>query len=111
MSAVPRAAQSAVGAYRTLLRSVASTFKGDDMTLVAARKEIRQKFDDNRNMGSGEALSDLINEAYDAADFIKSHVVQAEMNEQGHYAMKAEQTHADDTPPEGWVEPPPQKCS
>ena len=50
-------------------------------------------------------------EAYDAAEFIKTHVVQAELNEEGHYKMAASQQMAEDQPPEGWVEPPPQKCS
>ena len=46
-----------------------------------------------------------------AAEFIKTHVVQAELNEEGHYKMAASQQMAEDQPPEGWVEPPPQKCS
>jgi len=101
------ARQTAIGAYRLLLRTVATTFKGDDLTLLAAKKEIRQKFEDNRDNSGTE----LVSEAYDAAEFIKTHVVQAEMNEEGNYSMKIEQQHAEDEPPEGWVPPPPQKCS
>ena len=161
-TAVPRARQTALGAYRLLLRSVAQTFKGDESTLLAAKKEIRQKFEDSRGMSDEKARSDLIYgeapqlslacfmppstpsssfrttgmtwlpltrpfslppakpplslslslaEAYDAAEFIKTHVVQAELNEEGHYKMAASQQMAEDQPPEGWVEPPPQKCS
>ena len=57
------------------------------------------------------SLSLSLAEAYDAAEFIKTHVVQAELNEEGHYKMAASQQMAEDQPPEGWVEPPPQKCS
>ena len=57
------------------------------------------------------SLSLSLAEAYDAAEFIKTHVVQAELNEEGHYKMAASQQMAEDQPPEGGVEPPPQKCS
>ena len=59
-TAVPRARQTALGAYRLLLRSVAQTFKGDESTLLAAKKEIRQKFEDSRGMSDEKARSDLI---------------------------------------------------
>ena len=111
MAATTSIPRSALGAYKRLLRAAASTFKGDELTLAAAKKEIRQKFEDNRDLGEGKQLDDLLYEAYDAADFIKTHVVQAEMNEKGHYSMSANQSMAEDQPPIGWVEPPPQKCS
>jgi len=79
--------------------------------LSAAKREIRQKFEENRTHAGGAALTELIAEAYDAADFIKTQVVQAERNERGNYTMKIEKHHSDDVPPEGWVPPPPQKCS
>ncbi|QDZ19858.1 hypothetical protein HOP50_03g23750 [Chloropicon primus] len=110
-SSVSRVGQTARGAYRLLLRSVSETFKGDDFTLLAAKKEIRQKFEDSRDMADEKARSDLIYEAYDAAEFIKTHVVQAEMTGEGRYKMSATQSMSEDQPPEGWVEPPPQKCS
>jgi complex III assembly factor LYRM7 len=88
------ASQSALGAYRKLLRTVATTFKGDDVTLLAAKREIRQKFEDNKELGDPSALPAMVAEAYDAAEFIRTHVVQAEQNEKGNYAMKLEQHHA-----------------
>ena len=87
------ASQSALGAYRKLLRTVAATFKGDDVTLSAARREIRQKFEDNRQVADESSLPVMIADAYDAAEFIKTHVVQAELNESGNYAMKVEDHH------------------
>ena len=40
---------------------------------------------DNKELGDPSALPGMVAEAYDAAEFIRTHVVQAEVNEKGNY--------------------------
>lgn len=107
--------QTAIGAYRKLLRTVAATFRSDDFALTAARKEIRDKFEEYRHHETDSAqMRDLIAEAYDTADFIRSHVVQAAENEQGNYSMSVNEAHTVDEMPKVTMDktvPEPQKCS
>ena len=42
------------------------------MTLLAAKREIRQKFEDNKELGDPSALPAMVAEAYDAAEFIRT---------------------------------------
>mmetsp|Transcript_1520 Transcript_1520/g.3334 ORF Transcript_1520/g.3334 Transcript_1520/m.3334 type:complete len:105 (-) Transcript_1520:89-403(-) len=93
------AGHTPLGAYRRLLRAATATFRNDPTALTAAKGEIRNKFDDSKEETDGEKLKSLVSEAYDAADFIRQHVVQAALNEEGNYEIKVGQHHTQDSEP------------
>ena len=77
-----------------------SAFRGDTVTLNASRKELRARFDENRaSLSSGgqqqEQIDQALADAAEAADFLRTFVVQAKLNERGNYEMKLEPHHAD----------------
>ncbi len=83
-----------------------SAFRGDTVTLTASRKELRARFDESRrstSLGGGseqqqqqqEQIDQALADAAEAADFLRTFVVQAKLNERGNYEMKLEPHHAD----------------
>lgn len=79
-----------------------SAFRGDTATLKASRKELRARFDDSRATLAGgggqqhqEQIDQALADAAEAADFLRTFVVQAKLNERGNYEMKLEPHHAD----------------
>ena len=77
-----------VSAFRTLLRAVQDTFSGDGMALQKCRVEARKQFRANAGERDISRINRMVADAEDAAVFLRESVVQAKLNEQGHYAMK-----------------------
>jgi len=82
------ATKPAISAFRTLLRAVTDTFRGDSAALLKCRLEARKQFRANIGERDSARIIRMIADAEDAAMFIRESVVQAKLNEQGHYAMK-----------------------
>lgn len=72
-------------------------FRGDTVTLTASRKELRARFDESRlsSLGTQQEIDQALADAAEAADFLRTFVVQAKLNERGNYEMKLEPHHAD----------------
>ncbi|KAI7839687.1 hypothetical protein COHA_006495 [Chlorella ohadii] len=73
--------------YRKLLRSAGAAFKGDTFMLAAAQREIRSKFEEARGVANTEQQQQMLAEGSEAADFIRTSIVQAAMNDRGAYEM------------------------
>lgn len=78
-----------------------AAFRGDTVTLNASRTELRARFDESRASLSSagvqqqEQIDQALADAAEAADFLRTFVVQAKLNERGNYEMKLEPHHAD----------------
>lgn len=83
----------ALAVYRNLLRSVAAAFKNDGMMLSAAQQEIRSKFETSRGVSDAQQVQEMLAEGNEAAEFIRSSIVQATMNERGAYEMAIQEQH------------------
>lgn len=55
--------------------------------LTAARQEIRSKFEASKAVTDRQQLQQLLDEATEAASFIKTTIVQAKINDRGNYEM------------------------
>jgi hypothetical protein len=66
-------------AYRYLLRSIAIAFQDDNVTLTAASKEARRRFELGKELDpqSNEAI-DGVKEATDVAKFLRQNLVQGQ---------------------------------
>lgn len=82
------AARSAVGSYRTLLRTISHVFTGDAKALQTGRLSARQGFRANAAVHDPDAIAKLVDEARDATEFLREHIVQAKINNEGNYALK-----------------------
>ncbi|KAK9829909.1 hypothetical protein WJX72_008604 [[Myrmecia] bisecta] len=87
----------ALDVYRTLLRSITTAFRGDASMLESARQEIRSKFKEAASLTDQQEISRRFAEGEEAADFIRTYVVQAKLNERGNFAMQVQPEHADTT--------------
>eukprot|EP00959_Pyramimonas_sp_CCMP1952_P422623 8853328-Pyramimonas_sp.AAC.2 len=85
---------SAVSAYRGLLRATRVAFKEDSFMLTEARKEIRSKFEASRLVTNTEVINQQLAEAEEAAVFIKDFVVQGVLNEEGNFGTLAFTLHS-----------------
>ena len=75
-----------------------TAFCGDTVTLTASRKELRARFDETRRSSGAlgaQEIDQALADAAEAADFLRTFVVQAKLNERGNYEMKLESHHAD----------------
>jgi len=63
--------------------------------LSEARREIRSKFEASRLETNPEVINQQLAEAQEAAVFIREFVVQGVLNEEGNFAVKLEEQHAD----------------
>ena len=86
------APQTAVGAYRALLRAQRRLFAGDLPARAAARAETRGRFLEQAD-ASADEVPTLVNDAYEASLFIQQNIAQTVLNERGNYEMKATQDH------------------
>lgn len=93
----------ALSVYRQCLRSVQQSFRGDQYMLHNSRKELRSKFEANRQVSDCGAIKKLLAEGEEAADFIKTFVVQAKLNKRGNFEMKVQPHHADATAEEAAI--------
>ncbi len=107
------AARSAVGSYRTLLRTISHVFTGDAKALQTGRLSARQGFRANAAVHDPDAIgtagrwvlhsivlltyylhstarvAKLVDEARDATEFLREHIVQAKINNEGNYGAQA----------------------
>lgn len=74
----------AVSAYRSLLKAQRELFAGDTAARLAARNETRARFVEHSS-APAEQVEALVNDALDAAGFIRQNVAQAVLNERGNY--------------------------
>jgi complex III assembly factor LYRM7 len=79
---------STPSSYRTLLRVVRDTFKGDSLALRKCRAEARAQFRANAGERDSGRIARMVADALDAAQFLRESVVQAQLNAQGNYAMQ-----------------------
>ncbi|XP_062144695.1 mitochondrial zinc maintenance protein 1, mitochondrial [Alnus glutinosa] len=84
----------ALSAYRALLRATRKTFAGDSLMLTGSAAEVRQKFEDNRQVTSEAEIRRLLDEAREASHFIANMIVQAKLNSRGGYQVKPDKEHA-----------------
>ncbi|CAO2824404.1 unnamed protein product [Amaranthus hypochondriacus] len=81
-------------AYRQILKATRKSFAGDSQMLKASAMEVRTKFEENRSVTSESDIQRLIDDAYTAAQFISTNIVQAKLNDRGSYEMKPSKEHA-----------------
>lgn len=72
-------------AYRQILKATRKSFAGDSQMLKASAMEVRTKFEENRSVTSESDIQRLIDDAYTAAQFISTNIVQAKLNDRGSY--------------------------
>ena len=70
------------------MRVVGETFKGDQQALQRCRAEARKQFRANAGERDSARIARMVEDALDAANFLRESVVQAQLNAQGNYAMK-----------------------
>ncbi|MED6155532.1 hypothetical protein PIB30_006034 [Stylosanthes scabra] len=84
-----------LSAYRSLLKATRKTFAGDTLMLKQSAVEVRNKFEENRNVTSHDQIQKLLEEASEASHFITNMIVQAQLNtEAGSYVVKPGKDHA-----------------
>eukprot|EP01025_Chloroclados_australasicus_P034899 TRINITY_DN35627_c0_g2_i1.p4 TRINITY_DN35627_c0_g2~~TRINITY_DN35627_c0_g2_i1.p4 ORF type:complete len:126 (-),score=9.30 TRINITY_DN35627_c0_g2_i1:115-459(-) len=86
-----------LGAYRLLRRTSNKTFQGDIPMILESRKRIREAFDTYSTETDSAKIQQLLQDARDAADFLRTSIVQAPLNERGSYELNI----TDDTLNEG----------
>lgn len=75
-------------AYRAVLKATRKTFAGDTLMLKESAVEVRNKFEENKNVTSETEIQKLLEEANDASDFITNMIVQAQLNpDAGSYGL------------------------
>jgi complex III assembly factor LYRM7 len=79
------ASSEAMAAYRTLLRATRRTFAGDQLMLSESRKEIRRRFEENRQVASEGEVRQLVDQAKEASHFIQHMIVQAKRTPSGSF--------------------------
>lgn len=78
-----------------------SAFKGDAHALTASRVELRSKFAEGAAVTDASEIARLVADAREAADFLRTYVVQAALNERGNYRMTVQPHQADTVAEEG----------
>lgn len=63
--------------------------------LVAAQREIRQQFEQNKDVSDPTQITELLAAGNETAEFIATSIVQAKVNDRGHYEVALEDRHAD----------------
>ncbi|XP_031484892.1 mitochondrial zinc maintenance protein 1, mitochondrial [Nymphaea colorata] len=86
--------ETVAGAYRALLKAAKKTFAGDEWMLQNSVKEIRSKFEENRQATGDDHIRKLIADAYEASHFVANMIVQAQLNPSGGYEVKPAKEHA-----------------
>ena len=80
--------------YRELHRARKTVFANDDYALNAARLRINEEFNKNRNVDDEVQIERLIQDGYDAVEYLRKFVVQAPYNpEKGAFEMKLTKDH------------------
>eukprot|EP01023_Acetabularia_acetabulum_P060643 TRINITY_DN7290_c0_g1_i12.p4 TRINITY_DN7290_c0_g1~~TRINITY_DN7290_c0_g1_i12.p4 ORF type:complete len:111 (-),score=17.38 TRINITY_DN7290_c0_g1_i12:347-679(-) len=77
-----------LSAFRVLRRASLKAFRGDEVMLAEGAKRIREAFETYRLETDPEKVKELLQDASEATDFLRTRIVQAELNERGSYAIK-----------------------
>ena len=77
----------ALSIFRALLRTRKQCFAGHPEMLQAVSKQIRDEFDEYRNVGAGEELNKLFSKAQEAIKFMKVNIVQANRGNYGDFSQ------------------------
>jgi complex III assembly factor LYRM7 len=80
--------------YRSLLRSIQLAFKGDIEMVTAARKEVRDRMECCKDIEDEVELAKLHEEGREAAEFLKTSIMQLASNADGHLTVKLNEKHA-----------------
>ena len=75
-----------IAAYRELLRAQRQLFAGDAAARTSALAETRQAFMSNAGASEDEVPA-MVQEALDAATFIRQNIAQTVLNERGNYGQ------------------------
>ncbi|CAN6469388.1 unnamed protein product [Victoria cruziana] len=86
--------ETVAGAYRALLKAARKTFAGDEWMMQQSAREIRSKFEENRQATGDDHIKKLIDDAYEASRFVANMIVQAKLNPSGGYEVKPAKEHA-----------------
>lgn len=86
-----------------------SAFRGDAHALAASRAELRSKFDEGASASDPADAAARVADAREAADFLRTYVVQAALNERGNYRMTVQPHQADTVAEEGAIRGPKRK--
>jgi hypothetical protein len=70
-------------AYRTLLRARDAVFKGDNLMYTNATNEIRTQFRSNAFVSNEMEVQELLQNAFDAAHFLRASIVQGVKEDSG----------------------------
>jgi len=76
-----------LSAYKELHRARKIVFKNDTVALEAGKYKIREEFRKNSSVTDRNEIQKLVKIAEDTADILKKTVVQAVLNERGHYKL------------------------
>jgi hypothetical protein len=74
--------------YKTMLFTIRSVFRGDKEAIYQASQQARIAYLKNQHEANVENVQNLLLEASDAMEFLRTNIVQAKLNEQGNYEMK-----------------------
>lgn len=94
MSQATAASGRVLVAYRSLLRTINTVFRGDRPAIQHATVQARAAYRANAHAASAD-VDALLRDAEDARAFLASHIVQAKRTDSGRYALKLEDRHAE----------------
>jgi complex III assembly factor LYRM7 len=80
--------------YRSLLKSIQLAFKGDIEMVTAARQEVWHRMECCKNLEDEVELAKLHDEGREAAEFLKTSIMQLASNTDGHLTVKWNEKHA-----------------
>ncbi|KAE9618485.1 putative complex 1 LYR protein [Lupinus albus] len=85
----------ASGEWNLLQEEMEEFEMGDTIMLKGSAVEVRNKFEENRNVTSDSEIQKLVEEANEASQFITTMIVQAHLNpDAGSYVVKPDKDHA-----------------
>lgn len=94
MSMLKAASADTRSVYRGLLRSVQLAFKGDLEMITAAKYEIRSRIENSKDVHDESELIKLQEDGREAAEFLKTSIMQLGSNPDGHLTVELDEKHA-----------------
>ncbi|CAG8533513.1 27134_t:CDS:2, partial [Racocetra persica] len=73
--------RAVLNAYKYLLKTQKETFHGDFLAISEARRKTYEEFLKNKDETDEKEINKQINQALEAAEFLKSNVIQAVFDE------------------------------
>lgn len=87
MASLSATRSTVLGLYRVLLRAQSQTFANDRPMQLRARAEIHRYFAGNRKLSDSAAITEAIQAGREAADYLKTSVIQARKTSEGNYGQ------------------------